>query len=149
MLTTLILPIINTGYLSIYLHLLQFLSSIFYSFQYTDLSPPSWIYVYFIIFDDVCCWNSLFFLRLPLHHGNSHTRGQIRAAAGSLPHTQSKTQIWATSATYVGACSGAGSLLDTLSQTRDPRRHYVAFLTHWATMGTPGIIFLISVFYSL
>ena len=48
--------------------------------------------------------------------------------------------ILATSVTYTTACINTGSLT---------HGHYVKFLTHWATTGTPGLSFLIGRFSSL
>ena len=53
----------------------------------------------------------------PVAYGGSQARGQIRAVATGLRHSQQPRQIWATSATYTTTHGNAGSL------------------THWARPG--------------
>ena len=67
----------------------------------------------------------------PAACGSFQTRGWILAIPQSQQH-----QIQATSATYIIACSNAGSLTHWVRPEIKPIS-YVRFLTHWATTGTP------------
>ena len=57
---------------------------------------------------------------------------------------QQQHWMWAASVTYAIACSNARSLTTEWGQgsNLNPYGHYVGFLTHWATMGTPLGTFL-------
>ena len=55
-----------------------------------------------------------------------------------------KCQIQVTCMTYATACSNAGSLIHWVRQGSKchPQGQYAGFLTWWATIGTPLIVFL-------
>ena len=71
----------------------------------------------------------------PMAYGRSQSKGQIRAVAFSLHH--SNTRSWATASTYAAACGKAGSLTHWASKPgTKPASLWilVRLLTCWATM---------------
>ena len=73
------------------------------------------------------------FIVASVAYESSQARDQIRIATAVLCHSQD--WMWASSVTYNTACGNAGSL--TNGSNPHPHRHYVRFLTHWVTTGTP------------
>ena len=82
-----------------------------------------------------------FFRATPVAYGSFQARGQIRAAAAGLCHSQ---RIWAASAVYATSCSNAMSLTHWARPGMEPASSWilVGFLTCWATMETAFAEFL-------
>ena len=97
--------------------------------------PPEALFIYlFLIY-------LLLFMAVPVAHGSSQARGQIRAIAESQPRSRPQPQqhqIQAMSATYAAVHSDARSLTHWVRPGIEPAPSWrlVGFVTHWATMGT-------------
>ena len=78
------------------------------------------------------------FLAAPATYGNSRSYSRIRAAAASQSHTRSKPDLQPTPLAAIPdpqpTEQGQGSNLHS-------HRHYMGFLPHWATTGTPWFCF--------
>ena len=78
-------------------------------------------------------------------HGSSQARGSNPSHSASLCHSHSNTrwELHLQSTPHLGQCG----ILNPLSDARDlnphPHGHYVGFLTHRATRGTPHRTFII------
>ena len=89
------------------------------------------------------------FRAAPAAYGSSQVRGQIRAAAASLPHShshaRSEPRLWPTPQPQ------QHRILNPLSKGRDWTRVLMdtsRFVTCWATKRNPEPVLLITLFYS-